>query len=356
MQTTGRKPGFVICSLPRSRSAWLSRFLTYRDWYCGHEQLRYARTLDDVKAWLSQPGTGTCETAAAPFWRLLQKYAPDTQIVTVRRPVPDVVASLRGVGWSADGLQQSMEMFDRKLDQIERRTPNVLSVDFSALEQEDTCKKIFEHCLPYQYDRQWWQGLAGTNVQIHFPSLVRYVTANLSAIHRLGAQAKEAMLSDLAARPAVTESVTIAEGNVEDLIRDCEPLFRRHAAAVGEAADSWMNKNIPLMKKLYEMGFLQILIGRSNGRAFGYLMSVISPSLELKDRTLAQHSLFYAAPECPGLGLKLQRAALARLKEKGAHEIFMRAGVRGSGDKMGVLYRRLGAQNFGEMYRLELGA
>ncbi len=27
---------FVVFGLPRSRTAWLSRFLTYGDWVCGH--------------------------------------------------------------------------------------------------------------------------------------------------------------------------------------------------------------------------------------------------------------------------------------------------------------------------------
>jgi len=349
-------PGFVVCSLPRSRSAWLSNFLTYGDWYCGHEQLRYMRSLEDVKAWLAQPNTGSCETGAAPFWRLLKKYAPDTRVAVIRRPVPDVVESLRKVGWHGDQVASNMTAFDRKLDQIEQRLPNVLSVQFEDLEQEDTCRAIFEHCLPHKHDHQWWQSTAAINTQINFPALVRYVTANMPAIHKLAAQAREVMLSDLVVRPVRLESVTISEGALDDLIRDCQPLFRNHAVNVGEAPDNWLNKNIPLMKRLYEMGSMQILIGRSNGRAFGYLMSIIAPSLEAKDRTSAHHSLFYAAPECPGLGLKLQRTALRLLKEKGVHEVFMRAGIRGDGDRMGVLYHRLGAQNFGEMYRLGLGA
>jgi uncharacterized protein with von Willebrand factor type A (vWA) domain len=195
------------------------------------------RSLDDVKAWLSQPNTGSCETAAAPFWRLLQKYAPDIKVVTVRRPVAEVVESLRAVGWREDkaSVTRNMEAFDRKLDQIERRLPNVLSVQFGALEQEDTCARIFEHCLPYKHDSQWWQGKAAENIQINFPALVRYVTANISAIQKLAAQARETMFSDLNTSPVRLESVTIEEGSMDDLIRDCEPLFRRHLTEVGEA-------------------------------------------------------------------------------------------------------------------------
>ena len=50
---------FVVLSMPRSRSKWLSVFLSYGEWGCGHEELLNLRGLDDAKAWLSQPYTGT---------------------------------------------------------------------------------------------------------------------------------------------------------------------------------------------------------------------------------------------------------------------------------------------------------
>src|SRR5215472_6751131 len=84
--------------MPRSRSKWLSQFLGYGEWQCGHDELRHCRSLDDVRSWLSQPCTGTVETAAAPFWRLLRAMAPGVRIVTVHRPVAAVAASLRRGG------------------------------------------------------------------------------------------------------------------------------------------------------------------------------------------------------------------------------------------------------------------
>ncbi len=358
MTVGARKQSFVVCSLPRSRSAWLAHFLTYRDWYCGHEQLRYMRSLDDVKAWLSQPNTGSSETAAAPFWRLLEKYAPDTNIVTVRRPVVEVIASLRATGLCFDDAEMAaiMVALDRKLDQIERRLPNVLSVEFKDLSNENILGDVFEHCLPYERDSQWSRATNTKNVQINLPALVRYTEANSGAMKRLTAQAREMMLVDLSTRPVSMEGMVIKEETIDDTIRDCQDLFRRHCVEVGEAPDNWMNKNIPAMRTLHSLGMAQFMIGRSNGKAFGYLVSFLSPSLEAENRIVAHHSMFYAAPECPGLGLKLQRKALSALKAKGVREVFMRAGVRGSGDKIGVLYRRLGAENFGEMFRIGLEA
>jgi hypothetical protein len=72
---------FVVFSSPRSRTFWLSKFLSVGGWHCGHEELRYARDLGDVKTWLAMPRTGTVETAASPFWRTLRDLAPDARVV-----------------------------------------------------------------------------------------------------------------------------------------------------------------------------------------------------------------------------------------------------------------------------------
>src|SRR4029079_9933596 len=123
---------FVIFSMPRSRSFWLSRFLSYGPWQCGHDEARHCRSLDDVTSWLSQPFTGTVETAAAPFWRLLPEGG---RVVTLRRPVDDVLGSTRRTGMEFDDAPMTAMLRDteRKLNQIEARLPNVLAVTFANL-------------------------------------------------------------------------------------------------------------------------------------------------------------------------------------------------------------------------------
>lgn len=348
--------GFVILALPRSRTAWLARFLSYRDWHCGHEQLRYVRSLDDVRAWLSQPNTGTCETAAAPFWRLLLKYSPDTRIITVRRPVGEVVDSLLKAGISVDRatLQAGMARYDRKLDQIERRVPGVMSVTFADLAAEETCRRIFETCLPYPHDHQRWVALAGENIQISLSAMVRYVKENYTELDRVATIAMCAMLKDLRSRKAASGEVTVREETVDDLARDGREMMERHCLKIGEKPDAWMTRNIPLLRALQQQGFFQVIIGRCNGKVFGYLGTAISPSLENQSWTVAENGMFYAAEEVPGLGLKMQRAAIRALRSKGVRQLFMRSGLRGDGQRMDVLYRRLGAQDFGKLYCLNL--
>ena len=85
---------FVVFALPRSRSFWLSRYLSCAGYHCWHEQAPHFRSLGDVQAWLSQDFTGASETTAAPFWRTIVAARPDVRVLVVRRPVGEVVDSL----------------------------------------------------------------------------------------------------------------------------------------------------------------------------------------------------------------------------------------------------------------------
>lgn len=351
---------FLVLGLPRSRTYWLSKFLSYRDYECGHEEARYLRSFDDAKIWLNRDFRGSSETAVAPFWRLIFKTNPNLKVVVVRRPVSEVVAStlaldMNGVGsFDAELLANEMIKLDRKLAQIERRVPNVLSVQFCDLNGARTARAVFEHCLPYPFDAGWWARLVNLNLQCNMRELVRYRLAYRDQLDRVIAIASRLSKAQMMVRePKSHDGVTFQQEEFDDWERDGASLFEQHCIEVGESPDNWKNKNIPLMRRLYKSGYLQITTARCNGKMFGYLAAILSPSLEAVDLIMGTHTTFYVSKEIPGLGLKLQRASVAALKAKGAGEIFFHEGIRGAGPRMGVIYERLGAQKFGRLYRLE---
>lgn len=342
---------YLVLGLPRSRTAWLSRFLTYGEWYCGHEELRHLRSLDDVAAWFSQPCTGSAETAAAPWWRLIPQ---DVRIVTVRRPVADVIESLMalpGLSFDRDALTKLMAYHDRKLDQIEARR-DVLSVTFDDLNNEETCKRVFEHCTLLAHDPAHWARLAPVNVQCHMVAMMRHYQA--FPLDSLARTARHKIMAQLSAREPVVDGMTFQTEDFDTWLADAGPLFDDHLIQVGEAPGDWQNKNIPLMRRIHDAGAMQIMTARSNGRMFGYLMTLIAPSLVGEDVVSATNTTFYASPDAPGTGLKLQRAALAELKRRGVDHVVWEAGQRGSGPRLGAMYRRLGAREHGQMFRLDL--
>lgn len=350
---------FVIFGMPRCRTFWLSHFLSYRGWTCGHEELRHVRSPQDVKTWLSLPMTGTAETAAAPWWRTLHQIAPNARVVIVRRPVDEVIASMMrlGIAFDLEALTTTIKKMATKLDQIERRWRGAVAVTYDDLRQEDTCKRVFEHCLPLRHDPVWWATMAALNLQTNMPALIRYVLAFQSQLEKVAAQIRQQTLVGLQGRPImVPDGITIQAEPFASFYADAgaQALFRDHLNAVGESPDVAASKNVPLMQKMDDLGGMQLMTARSNGRIFGYLMTLIGPCWEDEKRTTAVHTLFYADKSFPGVGMKLQRAALAALKSRGIDELYLRAGPRGSGPRTRAIYQRLGALPDGEMFKITL--
>jgi len=347
-------PPFVIFSMPRSRSAWISRFLSWGDWHCGHEELLHQRSLEDVQSWLGQPCTGTVETAASPFWRILRTLQPDVRVVVVRRPVDEVVASFMRLplGYQEATLRPLMERTAAKLDQIERRWPGVLAVTFEDLATEAGCRRVWEHVLPYPHQPDWWAAVSLVNIQVDMRVLVRRFRAYQPQLEKLAQIAKHRIVSDM--RPAEREfdGLTFQTQPFSEFVRDAKALIINHCALVGRKAE--LDFNVPLLEALDQVGALQVMTARSNGRCFGYLVSIVEPSLDGPDIIQAHHTIFYTAPEVRGLGVRLLMRANDALRERGVSQIWMRAGVVGSGPRMGAVYRRLGAQPWGELYRMEL--
>jgi L-amino acid N-acyltransferase YncA len=354
-----KRASFLILALPRSRTFWLSRFLQYGEWTCGHDEARHVRSMDDVRSWFSQSGVGSVETAAAPFWRLVPS---GVRMVVVRRPVNDVVNSLiaTGISFNREKLTARMRHLDRKLDQIERA--GALSVQFADLVSESACARVFEHCLGLPHDSAWWARLAPVNLQINLASELRYVAAHGPQLRRAEVlcvrEIRRLLRGDKPKLgPPDANGVTLQEEYFETAWRDARQLMSEHCVEVGETSDSYEHKNIALLQTLSDAGVLRVMTARINGRMFGYLSSVAGPSLEAPGEIVVNQLSLFVSKDAGrlGLGLKLQRAAIKAFETRGVKQVYMRAGVRGSGPRLSKLYEFIGAKDHGRMYRLDLG-
>jgi GNAT superfamily N-acetyltransferase len=245
---------------------------------------------------------------------------------------------------------------ERKLDQIEARLPNVLAVTFTDLATEAGCARVFEHCLGLAHDHAWWAACDPVNIQIDLSHLTRYFATHRPQIDKLLKVAKHRTIA-LMTRRAVgpPEGITFQHEPFRQFYRDARHLFAEHLVQTEQSPDDHARKNLALFQALDDAGMLQTITARSrNGLMYGYLQTVIGPTLDAPDVSQAWHSIFFASPDIRGLGMRLQRAALARLREMGVDEVIMRAGHRGAGPRLGTFYRRLGAEEFGQLYRLEL--
>ena len=225
---------------------------------------------------------------------------------------------------------------------------------------EAGCRALFEHCLPFPYDPAWWADLARVNVQCDVAALMRYALAHRPQTEAAGRLVRRQMRRVLGAAPgaplAVTaDGVVIREERLDTFWRDAQGLFREHCLAVGEPEDEFRRKNLPLIGSLEAVGGWQFVTARLNGRMLGYLATIVSSSIEHVGVTIGTQTLFFVGADAKGmsLGPRLQRASIAALRDRGVSEIYMRAGVRGDGDRLDVLYRRLGAEPFGRLYKLD---
>jgi hypothetical protein len=330
--------------------------LSANGWTCGHDEARRVRSLKDVKAWLSLPLYGTVETAAAPFWRLVQELRPDIRTVVLRRPVDQVIDSFLRTGLSFDvpRLQREILKLDAKLDQIAARVPGALSVTFDELADEATCARVFEHCLALPHDPGWYAHAAPLNLQINLAALMRYYAANVGQLHAAARSAGQHMRAKLMARPVTSNEFTFAQESLEVLLRDGGGLVGEHFATVSESPAAIAMGNIPLLQKLEDVGILHITTARQNRRIFGYSMVIAAPSLQSGDRTEALHTSFFTSPDAPDLGLKLQRASIEHLREQGVDDVFFQVGSRGSGPRAESICRNLGMEDAGRMFKLNL--
>lgn len=189
---------FIVFGLPRSRTAWLSAFLSYRDWRCFHEVAITLRSIEEIKSFLGQPRIGVAETAAAPGWKMLRHYFPEARIVVVHRPVEEVVDAMMNVDVSGIArydpvlLERNMQRIDRSLDRIAAE-PDVLTVGYADLDREEVCAAIFEHCLPYPHDHAWWAITRRRNIQADTRQVLRYYADHRDAVERFKLLCKSEM-------------------------------------------------------------------------------------------------------------------------------------------------------------------
>jgi hypothetical protein len=188
---------YMVFSAGRSRTMWLSAFLTYGICVCHFEATAKVSSLQEVLTMLSIPGMGAAETLAAPAWPLLLTAEPRLRAVVVRRPTEEILASLVAatkdqIELDLPKLRHTLEYIVRALDKLSLQ-PQTLTVNFHELEREETCRAVFEHCLPYKHDSGWWKFLAAKNINPDVTKLAALFLQREEQILGLGRECRHLM-------------------------------------------------------------------------------------------------------------------------------------------------------------------
>jgi hypothetical protein len=156
---------FVVFSLPRSRSAWLTHFLSYPPKRVGHDVIVYCDRVSDFVKLFADGMDGTCETATVLGHRLIRHLMPTVKFAVVRRPLAEVVASLSRLGLAAP--LGELEARDAMLDQV-AAMPGTLSLQCDELDSPDWCRRLFEFChgSEPEFEIEWWAQCSRFNIQV----------------------------------------------------------------------------------------------------------------------------------------------------------------------------------------------
>jgi hypothetical protein len=333
---------FIIFALPRSRTKWLSAFLSYGPWVCCHDALLDLDCVAALRALLASPHTGLSETAMAFAAPLIRRHFPEARFVVVRRELEEVRGSLAEHGWHyPEGMLEAMAA---QVDAVSAM-PGTLTVAYDDLATEAACRAIFETCLDLPWDREWWQAFDATNIQIDMVE------------RRAASDAAAPAIADFAAEvAAMMAPVVLAEERWEAFAPDGLGLIADHYAEVGSYEHEEFDLNIPLIESMSSAGLLQIVTARAAGLLVGYLVFTITPSLKARSELNAVQAPFYVRPAWRGFtGLKMHREAIRLLKAKGVKRLTLRSGVRGVGGRQDAIFRRLGATDDGHMFNLWIG-
>ena len=345
-----------MMGLPRSRTAWLARYLSYGGWWCGHEQLRYARSMEDVKAWLNTPLSGTSETALAPWWRLIP---PQVKVVVIRRNPGEVLRSVQNLGWQFDGptLWKTLLRLDAKLDQVVRRRPGVLEVAYGDLQLEDACAEVFEHCLPFEHDSNWWRLVSAINIQCDFNAVMRYAAANRAGMEKFAQVAKvetqRVMAARSAARAMAHGDLTCQRMSVDDMLTSGKTMLEQHSIESGLGPQGYLDKNIPSLRDLEANGKLVVLAAQTGSKWCGYFAVGLRATMETANTSTGVQLYYWADPAVRGVGVYLHQQMRLTLANMGVWDLFLKIGC-GVPERISGLYRRRGATKDSEWWKLDL--
>lgn len=169
---------FVIIGTPRSRTAWLARFLSYGGRTCLHEPSLQFDKEASLSNFLSDDSASATDCMMSFMARDIRVLRPDCVIVSVRRPLPEVHESFAKLGIAVP------EWYLKLMDDDAASADVDLAVSFNDLNSEHVCRMVFETCLKQPMDRAWWLHLKDENIQSDVRETMRTIVRDNA---RLGA-------------------------------------------------------------------------------------------------------------------------------------------------------------------------
>lgn len=180
-------PPFIVFTLPRSRSAWLSHFLSTDNLRCGHDIALDCQSVEQFIDRLDAIG-GTVETGSVLGAKALRILRPDIKMAVVQRPVGEVLQSLASIGLFPAPAE--IEHRAALLDDLAQE-PGVLVLTPEDLNHYGPCAELFDFCRGLECSRERWDWFCDFNVQLNIPRRLAKLQATSQAVQHMKAQLAE---------------------------------------------------------------------------------------------------------------------------------------------------------------------
>jgi GNAT superfamily N-acetyltransferase len=336
-------PPFLVFSLPRSRSWWLSQWLSIAAvGPVGHDLAIEADSVDVLLEAVFRRFRGSVETGAAEWWPLFRAAIPDLRMAVIRRPVQSVGASL-----AALGVEPPWEALWRRNAALEALAgqPQVMSVAYDDLSDCRTAAALQEHLLQSPFNWWAWERADRINLQLDWPARAARLAERRDAIERLKDQAS--------VRLAFPQPfVSVGEERWEDVAEALERLGAVHHAEATEGREGQFHLQRDVMDELARRGELRVLIARVDGAIGGYCLWTRDRNIEADAPATMVHGPFYVVPgfarHC--LGRRLLTASRDLFRSEGIRQLTLHHTVHGRGARAGRLYEALGAKEYRRDY------
>ena len=139
---------------------------TYRRSYCYHEALTICTTIKQF-AGMKKDGcaTGNADSSMFIFTRQILAALPEAKIIVVRRDKNDVERVLREMFDKEVAFHTAKNCDDAAQWLLDK--PNVIEVDFEKIKEQESCKKMWEHCIKDDpFDSERWKMLSNFKTQV----------------------------------------------------------------------------------------------------------------------------------------------------------------------------------------------
>jgi hypothetical protein len=153
---------FFICSLPRSRSAWIANYLTFGDCFCGHDLLKDCQhSVDELDGLLPCVRyRGIADPGAALAQDKLIEAFPLAKWIIIERPFIEVERAVKNLGVDAAPLH----MVQSKLEELRAKIDPVV-IEFDCLNA--SIKNIAHYIDPqWRFNKERHDMLVRMNVQV----------------------------------------------------------------------------------------------------------------------------------------------------------------------------------------------